>query len=88
MINKTQENILKYAKVMQSTTEIAKITKVQLPIVESTILTLARKGYLNIKQAQALLGGKPIAKGLNRPKGNGLKRPLPSDKGRITTTYC
>lgn len=88
MINKTQENILKYAKIMQSTKDIAKVTKLQLPIVENAIVTLARKNYLNKQQAKVLLGNNPMVKWLDRPTSGGLKKPLPVDKGRTLTTYC
>lgn len=88
MINKTQENILKYAKVMQSTQDIAKVTKLQLQIVENAIVTLARKNYLNKQQAKALLVNSPMIKWLDRPTSGGLKKPLPVDKGRTLTTYC
>lgn len=88
MINKTQENILKYAKVMKSTQDIAKVTKLQLQIVENAIVTLARKNYLNKQQAKALLIDNPMIKWLDRPTSGGLKKPLPADKGRTLTTYC
>ena len=42
-MNRTQENILKYANIMKDTKEIANLTKSSEMVVQSTILNGARK---------------------------------------------
>lgn len=75
-MNRYQENILKYANVIKDTKEIAKITKESEMKVQSTIVTLARKGYLNKDKAKELLKGTQMIKFIDIPIKSGLSKPL------------
>lgn len=88
MLSRYQENILKYANVMKDTKDIANITKESEMKVQSTIVTLARKGNLNKDKAKALLKNTKMVKFVDMPIKGGLSKPLPNTNERVKTIYC
>lgn len=69
MISRTQENIVKYSKIINSTEEIARQTKLTTPQVEIAIFNLSRKGYITPERTKALLKDSKLLKNLNTPFG-------------------
>ena len=69
MITRTQENIVKYSKIINSTQEIAKQTKLTTPRVEIAIFNLSRKGYITPERTKVLLQGSKLLNKINIPFG-------------------
>lgn len=78
MINKNQENILKYVNVVNNINELSKITKIENKKIESSILTLARKQLINKDKASQLLKDSPLIKLLEIPFNSQLKGTIPN----------
>lgn len=84
-MNRTQENILKYAKVMKDTKEIATLTKSSEMVVQSTILNSARKNLFPKERAKELLKDTKMVKWVYLPIGSGLKGTIPNTNERVKT---
>ena len=65
IITRTQENILRYSKMINSTEEIAKQTKLTTPQVEMAIFNLSRKGYITPERTKVLLQGSKLLNKIN-----------------------
>lgn len=69
MISRTQENIIKYSKIINSTEEIGKQTSLTTPQVELAIFNLSRKGYITSERTKALLKDSKLLKSISIPFG-------------------
>lgn len=84
-MNRTQENILKYAKVMKDTKEIATLTKSSEMVVQSTILNSARKNLFPKERAKELLKDTKMVKWVDLSIKSGLKGTIPNTNERVKT---
>lgn len=84
-MNRTQENILKYANIMKDTKEIASITKSSEMVVQSTILNGARKNLFPKERAKQLLKDTKMVKWVDLPITSGLKGIIPNKNERVKT---
>ena len=84
-MNRTQENILKYANIMKDTKEIANLTKSSEMVVQSTILNGARKNLFSKERAKQLLKDTKMVKWVDLPIKSGLSKPLPNKNERVKT---
>lgn len=84
-MNRTQENILKYANIMKDTKEIASITKSSEMVVQSTILNSARKNLFPKERAKQLLKDTKMVKWIDLPIKSGLKGTIPNKNERVKT---
>lgn len=85
IINKTQENILKYVKVLNNIKDIAIATKQTEMKVQTTIVTLYKKNKISKEKASQLLKDTNSIKFIDI-NTSGLSRPLTTKSDKFVST--